>query len=218
MPLHPRSAKGAPAQNSLAEGLLARFRQVAKSPEGLFAYPTGREGLQELGYPQDFIDTLPDSVARCYCGVGNPFAPGLPAKGAQVLDVGCGAGVDALAASHILSGQCSVWGLEFSPHMLARAGENLQACGARNIALLQGDAQSLPFADASFDLLISNGVYNLVPDKPRALAEAFRVLRPGGRLQMADQIQESDAAPACPLPPPNGLSKASLGQADDWAR
>lgn len=214
-------ANDSPAQDPLTEGLLERFRQAAKSPEGLFAYPTGRQGLRELGYPPDFIDSLPDSVAQCYCGVGNPFAPGLPAKGAQVLDVGCGAGVDALAASYLSGGQGGVVGLEFSPHMLARAEENLRACAARNVIFQQGDAQALPFADASFDLLISNGVYNLVPNKSRALAEAFRVLRSGGRLQMADQILESEEAPACPLPQPGAAPALFAGtskQASDWAR
>lgn len=201
-----------PKRKSIEDALLQRFRQAAVSPDGLFAYPTGREGLRALEYPADFIDTVPDEVAQCYCGVGNPFAPGLPEPGARVLDVGCGAGVDALAAARFAGLQGSIAGLELSPHMLARAEANLRLCGVANVTLEQGGAESLLFPDASFDLLISNGVYNLVPDKPRALAEAFRVLAPGGRLQVADQIRESELPQSCPLPQP-GESPGEL-----WAK
>lgn len=201
-----------PKQKSIEEALLQRFRQAALSPDGLFAYPTGREGLRALAYPADFIDTLPDEVAQCYCGVGNPFAPGRPEPGARVLDVGCGAGVDVLAAARFAGPQGSVAGLEFSPHMLDRAEANLRLTATENATLRQGGAESLPFPDASFDLIISNGVYNLVPDKPRALAEAFRVLAPGGRLQVADQIRESNQPQACSLPQP-GESPGAL-----WAK
>lgn len=201
-----------PQPKGVEEALLRRFSQAALSPDGLFAYPTGRQGLRALAYPPDFIDSLPDEAAQCYCGVGNPFAPGLPVPGARVLDVGCGAGVDALAAARFVGTQGSVAGLEFSPHMLARAEANVRLCGVAKVSLALGGAESLPFADASFDLLISNGVYNLVPDKPRALAEAFRVLAPGGRLQLADQIRESELPQACPLPQP-GESPGEL-----WAK
>lgn len=201
-----------PKQESIEEALLKRFRQAAVSPQGLFAYPTGRQGLQALDYPADFMGALPDSVAQCYCGVGNPFAPGLPETGASVLDVGCGAGVDAIAAARFAGPQGSVAGLEFSPDMLARAGENIRLCGTGNVTLAQGSAENLPFADASFDMLISNGVFNLVQDKARALAEAFRVLKSGGRLQVADQIRESDQPQSCPLPQP-GESPGAL-----WAK
>ncbi|HWR02539.1 MAG TPA: methyltransferase domain-containing protein [Humidesulfovibrio sp.] len=199
-------------QKSIEEALSQRFRQAAVSPDGLFAYPTGREGLRALAYPPDFIDSLLDEAAQCYCGVGNPFAPGLPEPGERVLDVGCGAGVDAIAAARFVGPQGCVAGLELSPHMLARAEANLHLSGAANVMLEQGGAESLPFADASFDLLISNGVYNLVPNKPRALAEAFRVLAPGGRLQVADQIRESEQPQSCPLPQP-GESPGEL-----WAK
>jgi len=193
--------------------ILERFDQAAVSPEGLFQYPTGRAGLIALGYPADFIDSLPDCVAQCYCGVGNPFSPGLPGKGWSVLDVGCGAGVDALAASCIVGEEGRITGLEFSPAMLARAAENMRLCNAHTVSLHQGNAETLPFPDASFDMVISNGVYNLVPNKPRALAEAFRVLKAGGVIQIADQIRRSDQPPACPLPAP-GASR----QTSNWAR
>lgn len=189
-------------QNDIENELLIRFRKAAQSPQGLFDYPTGRAGLLGLGYPEDFVASLPERVAECYCGVGNPFAPGLPETGSHVLDVGCGAGVDALAAAAFVGPAGHVSGVEFSPDMLLRAADNASLCGAGNIDLQRGSAELLPYADASFDLLISNGVYNLVQDKHRALSEAFRVLKPGGRFQVADQIRESDQTQACPLPRP----------------
>lgn len=207
--------QSAPVQQpvSVETEILERFGKAAMSPEGLFDYPTGRAGLFGLDYPANFIDSVPDCVAQCYCGVGNPFAPGLPGKGWRVLDVGCGAGVDALAASHFVGADGQVAGLELSPDMLARAAENLRVCGTKTVSLHQGSAEALPFAAACFDMLISNGVYNLVPNKPRALAEAFRVLKAGGIFQIADQIRVSDQPPACPLPAPGAPQQASA-----WAR
>lgn len=195
-PLRPAPAR------TIEQDILDRFRKAAANPAGLFQYPTGREGLHGLGYPTAFVDALPDRVAQCFCGVGNPFGPQAPTAGQRVLDVGCGAGVDALAAAYFVGDQGRVTGLEFSPHMLARAQENLRLCNAGNVNVLRGGAEELPFADASFDLIISNAVYNLVQNKARALAEARRVLRPGGLFQVADQILESGLAPACPLPAP----------------
>lgn len=203
IPLRPAPAR------TIEQEILERFRKAANSPEGLFRYPTGREGLRGLGYPAGFVDALPDRVAQCYCGVGNPFMPLAPEAGLRVLDVGCGAGVDALAAAYFVGSRGRVTGLEFSPHMLARAQENLRLCNAGNISLLRAAAEKLPFADASFDLLISNGVYNLVQDKAQALAEARRVLRPGGLFKVADQILDSDQAPSCPLPAPGQLPSSS---------
>lgn len=202
-----------PQKSDIEEALLARFSKAAVSPDGLFEYPTGREGLRALGYPADFIDSLPDSVAQCYCGVGNPFEPGLPEPGARVLDVGCGAGVDAIAAARFVGAGGFVAGLEFSPAMLARAKDNAVVCGRESIELTQGGAERLPYPDASFDLVISNGVYNLVQDKPRALAEAFRVLKPGGRMQVADQVRESDQPLSCPLPGPGAGGSGAM-----WAK
>lgn len=190
-------------RSGIEDQLRERFRKAANSPRGLFAYPTGREGLQGLGYPAEALSSLPESVQECFCGVGNPFAAGLPSAGGHVLDVGCGAGVDALVAAVYVGLEGRVTGLEFSPEMRQRAQANAALAGAGNVSFQQGGAEALPFADVSFDLLLSNGVYNLVLKKRLALAEACRVLRPGGRLQIADQILEDEAplqtGPAEPL-------------------
>jgi len=181
-------------RSGIEEQLRERFRQAAISPRGLFSYLTGRAGLLALAYPVEELSALPETVQECFCGVGNPFAAGTPGAGDQVLDVGCGAGVDALLAALQVGAQGHVTGLEFSPEMRERAQANASLSGIGNVTFVSGAAEQLPFADASFALLLSNGVYNLVLRRRQALAEAYRVLRPGGRLQVADQILE-DAAP-----------------------
>ncbi|MBA4356750.1 MAG: methyltransferase domain-containing protein [Humidesulfovibrio sp.] len=194
-------------RSGIEDQLRERFRKAAESPRGLFSYPTGRAGLCGLGYPEEALNQLPESVQEYYCGVGNPFAAGLPAAGAHVLDVGCGAGVDALVAAFYVRPEGSVVGLEFSPEMRERAQANAAAAGGSIVSFQQGGAEQLPFADASFDLLLSNGVYNLVLRKRQALAEAFRVLRPGARLQVADQIMEDDAPPQVNPPEPGAWAR-----------
>jgi SAM-dependent methyltransferase len=206
-----------PAVEAIDEALRERFRAAAQSPAGLFAYPTGMEGLRALNYPEAALEALPADVATYYCGVGNVFAPGLPAPGEAVLDVGCGAAVDAVIAARCVGQGGRVAGVEFSEDMLRRGEENARLAGADNLRLAAGRAEFLPEADASFALVISNGVYNLVQDKRRALAEVFRVLKNGGRLQVADQITESDTAAACPLPPPGALADPAA-RARHWAK
>ncbi len=193
-------------RSGIEEQLRERFGKVAVSPLGHFSYPTGRAGLLALAYPEKELGSLPESVLECFCGVGNPFSAGLPTAGEQVLDVGSGAGVDALVAASLTGPEGHVTGLEFSPEMRQRAQANADLAGFGNVSFVLGGAEELPFADASFDLLLSNGVYNLVLRKRKALAEAFRVLRPGARLQVADQILE-DAAELKSGPP----------QAQSWA-
>lgn len=172
----------------ITANLLEKYEKVAAGEPGQFRYPTGVAGLRGLGYRQEWYAHLPESAWACFCGVGNPFAPGLPDTGARVLDVGAGCGVDTLiAAGRVGPGGLAV-GVESSPAMAARAGENIRNARAVNARCVQGLASALPFVDAGFDLVISSGVYNLVMDKEEALAEAYRVLRPGGRLQVADQM------------------------------
>lgn len=187
-------------RSGIEDQVRERFSKAAQSPRGLFSYPTGREGLLALAYPAEALGSLPEAVQEFFCGVGNPFAAGLPGAGEQVLDVGCGAGVDALVAARLVGPEGGVTGLEFCPEMLKRAQANAALSGAGNVRFLPGGAENLPVADSSFDLLLSNGVYNLVLLKRQALAEAYRALRPGGRLQVADQIREDEASPqSCPL-------------------
>lgn len=171
----------------IRKDILRKYRQVAVNPEALFQFSTGRAGLRGLGYDHAACERLPDAVAACFCGVGNPFTLGPVRPGDHVLDVGCGAGVDACIAGAMAGEDGGVVGVDGSPEMLDRARKNA-ALACLDIRFQRADAENLPFAEAAFDLVLSNGAYNLVLDKPKALAEAFRVLKPGGRLQVADQM------------------------------
>lgn len=175
-------------RQQIAESLAARYAAVAAGRPGMFRYPTGLAGLQAQRYPAEVLEVLPDSVKGAFCGVGNPFSLGPVNPGDSVLDIGCGAGVDALVAAVYAGPSGRVAGVESSPDMLSRARANLAAAGFANVEFSPGSAENLPYPDCRFHLAVSNGVFNLVVDKARALAEAFRVLVPGGRLQVADQM------------------------------
>ena len=171
----------------VVNGLRGKYVKVAVNPEGLFRYPTGQAGLETLYYDPELIQALSDAVRASYCGVGNPFALGPIHKGDAVLDIGCGAGVDTIVAAMMAGPAGTVSGIEMVPEMLERAMENLLMMGLENVTFFDGSAEKLSFPAGSFEVVISNGVFNLVIDKARALREAFRVLKPAGRLMMADQ-------------------------------
>ena len=165
-----------------------KYKKVAKNPAGLFKYPTGRAGLEALQYPSALINALPEEVTDSYCGVGNPFALGPINQGEEVLDIGCGSGVDAIMAAMQTGPSGKVTGIDATPEMLKRAKENLALTDLKHVTFQEAGADNLPFADQDFDVVISNGAFNLVPDKPKALSEVFRVLKSKGRLMIADQI------------------------------
>jgi ubiquinone/menaquinone biosynthesis C-methylase UbiE len=141
-----------------------------------------------LQYPSEIINTLPEAVTDSYCGVGNPFALGPINQGEAVLDIGCGSGVDVIFAAMMAGSSGKIVGIDVTPEMLKRAKENLAFTDLTNITFEKAGADNLPFADQDFDVVISNGAFNLVPDKPKALSEVFRVLKSKGRLMIADQI------------------------------
>ena len=172
----------------IRQAVLAKYAQVAVSAKGQFRYPVGRQGLAGLGYDAALTARLPTEVLDGFVGVGNPLAAGRPQPGERILDIGCGAGVDALLAALLVGAAGFAVGLEYSPALARRAEANRSRAGLGNVAFGLGSAEALPYGDASFDLALSNGVFNLVVDKEAALAEAFRVLRPGGRLAVADQF------------------------------
>ena len=172
----------------IGEGVRKKYAQVAASPEGLFRFLTGRAGLEALGYDPEIIQSLPKQAQASFCGVGNPFSLGPIHQGEEVLDIGCGAGVDTLVAAILAGPQGRAVGIDPTAEMLATAGKNAERSGLENVTFLLASAEDLPFADGSFKVVISNGAFNLVCDKARALAETFRVLAPGGRVMIADQI------------------------------
>lgn len=175
-------------RNRMEEGIREKYIKVAVSPEGLFKYPTGSDGLEALGYDGELIQKLPEAVAASFCGVGNPFHLASVKNGGSVLDIGCGAGVDTILAGIMVGPSGSAIGIDVVPEMLDRARDNLRKTGYKNVTFHHASAEDIPFPDETFDMAISNGVFNLVPDKARALKEAFRVLKPEGYLITADQI------------------------------
>ena len=164
------------------------YSKAAKNPDGMFRYPTGHEGLKTLKYDPELLQALPAEVAASYCGVGNPFTLGPIDKGDEVLDVGCGAGVDTLFSAMMTGPTGKVVGIDLTPAMLKRAKKNLSKTDLKNVVFKEGSAENLPFADGDFMIVTSNGALNLVPDKARAFGEIYRVLKPGGRLMVADEI------------------------------
>ncbi len=175
-------------KKKIKTGIYKKYAKVAKSPEGLFKYPTGRAGLEVLQYDSTRIRALPDAVIASYCGIGNPFTLGPINEGESILDIGCGAGVDTIFAAMMTGPSGKVVGIDLVSEMLKRAEVNLALTDLNNVTFREASAEDLPFQDENFEVVISNGVFNLVPDKGQALSEVFRVLKPGGRMMIADQI------------------------------
>ena len=179
-------------KNKIETGIRGKYVKVAESPEGFFQYPTGRSGLEALKYDPALIQSLPDQVTASFCGVGNPFSLGPVNAGEAVLDIGCGTGVDTLLAAMMAGPTGIADGVDIVPEMLQRAEENLKMTDLKNVSFQKASGEKLPFEDNSFGVVISNGVINLIPDKAATLKEAWRVLWPGGRLMIADQIRVGD--------------------------
>ena len=176
----------------IREGINEKYKRVAISPEGKFSYPTGRVGLEGQKYDPEVLKTLSEDILASYCGVGNPFSLDTVNKGEAVLDIGCGASVDTLVAAITVGPEGKVVGIDLVPEMLERAKANLKKTSLKNVTFQEASAETLPFPDKSFDVVISNGVFNLIPDKAKALREVFRVLKSSGRFLLADQILMGD--------------------------
>jgi len=161
------------------------YASVSREPELDFVFPTGRAWAEDLDYPPELAG-VPESAVESFAGVANPFSLGRLAPGERVLDLGSGAGTDSLVAAQMVGPQGSVTGIDMTPEMLEKARASAAAIGADHVRFVEGQVERLPFADGSFDVVISNGVIDLVPDKDAVFGELFRVLAPGGRLQIAD--------------------------------
>jgi SAM-dependent methyltransferase len=161
------------------------YASVSEEPERDFIFPTGRAWAEDLDYPAELAN-VPESAVESFAGVANPWALGRLAPGERVLDLGSGAGTDSLIAAQMVGEQGHVTGIDMTPEMLAKARAATVEMGATNVEFVEGEVERLPFPDASFDVVISNGVIDLVPDKDAVFTELFRVLAPGGRIQVAD--------------------------------
>jgi arsenite methyltransferase len=158
---------------------------VSEEPGRDFIFPTGRAWAEDLAYP-DELANVPEGAVESFAGVANPFSLGRLHPGERVLDLGSGAGTDSLVAAQMVGPEGSVVGIDMTPEMLAKARGAAAELGAPNVEFIEGEAEHLPFPDASFDVVISNGVIDLVPDKDAVFSEIHRVLVPGGRIQIAD--------------------------------
>jgi SAM-dependent methyltransferase len=180
---------------AIQEGVRQKYAEVSRNAAGRFAYPTGREGAESLAYDPAHLAAAPEGLFASYCGVGNPFTLGEIQAGEAILDVGCGGGLDLFVASRLVGPAGRVCGIDLTPEMAARARANLEAAGIAHAEVQVATADRIPYPDATFDVVTSNGVLNLAPHKEQCFREIFRVLRPGGRLQLAD-IVLADGVPA----------------------
>jgi arsenite methyltransferase len=161
------------------------YASVSQEPEKDFIFPTGRAWAEDLDYPEELAQ-VPDSAVESFAGVANPFSLGRLEPGERVLDLGSGAGTDSLVAAQMVGPEGHVTGIDMTPEMLTKARAAAEEMGSANVEFVESEAEQLPFADASFDVVVSNGVIDLIPDKDAVFGELFRVLKPGGRIQLAD--------------------------------
>jgi len=161
------------------------YTSVSEEPGRDFIFPTGRAWAEDLGYP-DELANVPESAVESFAGIANPWKLGRLAPGERVLDLGSGAGTDSLIAAQMVGPEGRVTGIDMTPAILAKARAAAAEMGATNVEFIEGEAERLPFTDESFDVVISNGVIDLIPDKDAVFSELNRVLEPGGRLQVAD--------------------------------
>lgn len=161
------------------------YSSVSEDPSRDFIFPTGRAWAEDLGYP-DELANVPELAVESFAGVANPWKLGRLVKGERVLDLGSGAGTDSLIAVQMVGSEGQVTGIDMTAAMLTKARAAAAAMNVGNVEFVEGEVERLPFGDGSFDVVVSNGVIDLVPDKDAVFSEINRVLAPGGRLQIAD--------------------------------
>ena len=172
--------------DQLRANVQSKYTEVAEAPETGFHFHTGRPLAAMLGYSERDLSGLPDSAIDSFAGTGNPFKFGRLSPGEQVLDVGSGAGFDSFQAARQVGPEGRVVGVDMTQAMIDVARAGAAEMGLQNVQFKLGFAEDLPIEDGSMDVVISNGVINLCPDKVAVMSEVRRVVKPGGRFQIAD--------------------------------
>lgn len=192
-------------EQEVEEAVQEMYDEVAACPNKEFHFPTGRDSCLHLGYPEEELDAVPPAAVEPFAGVGYPFLADVIRPGDTVVDVGSGSGVDALIAARKTGADGEVVGIDITPAMIKKARENAARAGAKNVRIVNGRADDIPLGDASADVVTSNGVINLVPDKKKAFEEIFRILKPEGHIQISDIVLSKP------------VSKESKSNAQLWA-
>jgi len=184
-------------KEAILDAVRAMYTAVANTPARGFHFPTGRAACEFVGYPASTLDLVSPVALESFAGVGYPFAADVMRAGDVVLDIGSGSGTDTLIASRVVGAAGKVYALDLTPAMRRKLSAITQAATVTNVEVLAGDAEAIPLPDESVSVVTSNGVLNLVPSKSRAVAEIARVLRPLGRLQIADIVLSKLPGAAC---------------------
>jgi arsenite methyltransferase len=171
---------------TLRKAIQDEYKEVAEHPDKGFHFHTGRRLTRIVGYKDEWLAGVSELAVESFAGTGNPFAMGELTAGERVVDVGSGGGIDSLVAARMVGPTGKVVGVDMTPAMLQRARMAAAGSGIDHVEFREGYMEELPVPDGWADVVISNGVLNLTPDKQKTLGEMFRVLRPGGRLQIAD--------------------------------
>jgi arsenite methyltransferase len=171
---------------TLREAIKDEYKEVAENPRKGFHFHTGRRLIKMVGYKDEWLKGVSELAIESFAGTGNPFAMGELAPGERVVDIGSGGGIDSLIAARMVGVNGEVVGIDMTPAMLGKARAAAAESGIDNVEFREAYMEELPVRDGWADVVISNGVLNLTPDKQKAVGEMFRVLRSGGRLQIGD--------------------------------
>jgi arsenite methyltransferase len=182
--------------DALRVAIQEEYAEVASNPQQGFHFHTGRPLAALLGYQDEWLESIPEGAIESLAGTGNPFSLGEIREGERVVDVGSGAGIDSFIAAKKVGAAGQVIGVDMTPAMLERARTSAIEGGFTNVEFRQGYGEALPVPDEWADVVISNGVLNLMPDKTAALSEMARVLRPNGRLQIGDILVQKEVPQA----------------------
>ena len=181
--------------DTLRKAIQDEYREVADDPGKGFHFHTGRRLTRIVGYEDGWLDGVSESAIESFAGTGNPFAMGELASGEKVVDIGSGGGIDSLVAALMVGSAGEVVGIDMTPAMLEKARAAATESRIDNVEFREAYMEEIPVPDEWADVVISNGVLNLTPDKQKALGEMFRVLRPGGRLQIGDILVDRAVSP-----------------------